>query len=65
MPSLWVWQLFFWLIGVPLVWWLAHGARLGTTSDQGLRRVVLEGLASKAAPGWIADSVTRMTGRGR
>jgi len=64
-PSLWVWQLFFWLIGVPLVWWLANSTRLGITSDQGLCRVVLEGLASKAAPGWIADSVTRMTGRGR
>ena len=67
-PSLWVWQLFFWLIGVPLVWWLAHGARLGTTSDQGLRRVVLEGSTSKAAPKWIAASVARMTartGRGR
>ena len=67
-PSLWVWQVFFWLIGVPLVWWLAYGARLGTTSDQGLRRVVLDDPASKAAPGWIAASVARVTartGRGR
>ena len=67
-PSLWVWQVFFWLIGVPLVWWLTYGARLGTTSDQGLRRVVLDDPASQAAPGWIAASVARVTartGRGR
>ena len=62
-PSLWVWQLFFWLIGVPLVWWLAFGARLGFTTDQGLRRVVLEGPVRTAAPGWIAASLARMTAR--
>ena len=67
-PSLWVWQLFFWLIGVPLVWWLTYGAGLGTTPDHGLRRVRLEGPARTAAPGWIAASVARVTartGRGR
>jgi len=66
--SLWVWQLFFWLIGVPVVWWLTNIARLGMTSDQGLRRVLPEGPASKTAPAWIAASVARVTvrtGRGR
>ena len=62
-PSLWVWQLFFWLIGVPLVWWLAFGARLGAATDQGLRRVVLEDSAGKAAPGWIAASLARVAAR--
>ena len=62
-PSLWVWQLFFWLIGVPLVWWLAFGARLGSTSDQGLRRVVLDESRRKTAPGWIAASLARVTAR--
>lgn len=62
-PSLWVWQLFFWLIGVPLVWWLIYGARLGTTSDQGLRRVVLDDPASKTAPDWIASSLARVSAR--
>lgn len=62
-PSLWVWQLFYWLIGVPLVSWLAYGAQLGTTSDQGLRRVVLDDPARKAAPGWIAAGVARISAR--
>ena len=62
-PSLWVWQVFFWLIGVPLVWWLANGTGLGTTSDQGLRRVVLGDPADTAAPEWIAASVARVTAR--
>ena len=29
-PSLWVWQAFFWIIGVLLVWWLAYRSRLST-----------------------------------
>ena len=67
-PSLWVWQVFFWLLGVPLVWWLAYGAELGTTSDKGLHQIVLDGPVSTAAPGWIAASLSRVTartGRGR
>ncbi len=61
-PSLWVWQVFFWLIGVPLVWWLAYRAQLGTTTDQGLRRIE-SGKPAAAAPGWIATSVARVTAR--
>ncbi|MDR7127504.1 hypothetical protein [Pseudotabrizicola sp. 4114] len=60
-PSLWAWQLFFWLIGVPLVWWLTYGAQLGTTTDQGLRRVALGDATS--APDWIASSVVRVSAR--
>ena len=62
-PSLWVWQVFFWLLGVPLVWWLAHGARLGVTSDHGLRRIALEEPQQKRAPDWIAAGVARVTAR--
>ncbi len=29
-PSLWVWQASFWIIGVMLVWWLAYRSRLST-----------------------------------
>lgn len=62
-PSLWVWQLLFWLIGVPLVWWLAYRARLGVTSETGLRRVDLGGGAqAQEAPRWIASGLARLTG---
>lgn len=62
-PSLWVWQLLFWLIGVPLVWWLAYRSRLGVTSDEGLRRVDLGGGPDPArAPDWIASGLARVIG---
>lgn len=64
LPSLWVWQILFWLIGVPLVWWLANRAQLGVTTDQGLRRVDLGGAADPAnPPDWIAVGLARVTER--
>ena len=66
LPSLWVWQILFWLLGVPLVWWIAHRAKLGTTTADGLRRVDLDGAADPARPpDWIADGLARVTGKGR
>ncbi len=63
LPSLWAWQLFFWLIGVPLVWWLAYRCRLGLTGDEGLRRLAGGADRPLRAPGWIAASLARVTGR--
>ena len=64
LPSLWVWQILFWLIGVPLIWWLANRSKLGVTSDEGLRRVDLGGAADPwRAPDWIATGLARVTGR--
>ena len=64
LPSLWVWQIFFWLIGVPLVWWIAYRAKLGATSVEGLRRVDLGAAPDPArAPDWIATGLARVTGR--
>lgn len=62
-PSLWVWQLFFWLIGVPLVWWLAYRSRLGLTDETGLRRLHPSAAPLRRAPGWIAASLARVTER--
>lgn len=64
LPSLWVWQILFWLIGVPLVWWLAHRSNLGVTTDEGLKHIDLGGAAHPTdAPDWIATGLARMTGR--
>ncbi|VDS07876.1 hypothetical protein PARHAE_01055 [Paracoccus haematequi] len=67
LPSLMIWQLLFWLIGVMLVWWLAGRSGLGVTSDAHLRRISLTdpGLAMRGAraPDWIAAGVARVTGR--
>lgn len=66
-PSLWVWQMLFWLIGVLLVWWIAYRCRLGMTTSEGLRRVdlgaPLSGMARRAAPAWIAKSLARVAER--
>ncbi|MEJ8569909.1 hypothetical protein [Microbaculum marinum] len=67
LPSLWVWQLFFWLIGVALVWWIAYPSRLAVTSTAGLRTLAFDpdpvppGRAG--APGWIAAGLARVTER--
>ncbi len=62
-PSLWVWQIFFWLIGVPLVWWLAYLARLGWTSEEGLRAIALDDEPGPGTPGWIASGLSRLQER--
>ncbi|MDR0807731.1 MAG: hypothetical protein LBE86_01140 [Gemmobacter sp.] len=61
LPSLWVWQLFFWLLGIPLVWWLAYGAGLGLTAEAGLRRERWD-VRAAPVPGWIAAALARVTG---
>lgn len=62
-PSLWVWQILGWLVGVSLVWWIAARAGLGLTRSEGLRRVALdEAGAVRRPPGWIAAGLARVTG---
>ena len=60
-PSLWVWQLLFWLVGVMLVWWLAYRTGLGLTDDQGIRPITLGTPdAPRRAPDWIAAGLARV-----
>lgn len=62
-PSLWVWQLLFWLIGVPLVWWLAYRSRLGFTSEEGLRQLPAQKPERRPTPAWIAAGLARVMER--
>jgi Na+/proline symporter len=66
-PSLWVWQILFWLIGVPLVWWIAYPSRLGLTSDEGLRSIAIkpaeQPIGRRRPPAWIAAGIARVTER--
>jgi Na+/proline symporter len=62
-PSLWVWQLLFWLLGVPLVWWLAYRSRLGFTTEAGLRQMSADPPERRVAPAWIAAGLARVTER--
>ncbi len=67
LSSLWVWQIFFWMIGVPLVWWLAYPTRLGSTTEDGLRTLARSedepSLPGERTPGWIASSLSRLRER--
>jgi hypothetical protein len=62
-PSLWVWQLLFWLLGVVLVWWLAYRLGFGETSAQAVRPVALTEPPPLRAPDWLAAGLARVTGR--
>lgn len=34
LPSLWVWQILFWFLGVFIVWWLAYQARMSRVDEE-------------------------------
>jgi SSS family solute:Na+ symporter len=65
LPSLWVWQILFWLVGTAMVWWLAHRARLGQTATEPLRPIAFPDPARPdgpaRAPDWIAAGLARIT----
>jgi SSS family solute:Na+ symporter len=63
-PSLWVWQILFWLLGVVLVWWIAFRVGFGRTSEEGIRTIELEA-GQRRRPGWLAAGLSRINGRER
>lgn len=62
-PSLWVWQILFWLLGVVLVWWLAYRLRLGRTSAGSVRPIALGQPPALRPPDWLAAGIARVAGR--
>jgi Na+/proline symporter len=66
-PSLWVWQIVFWFVGVLLVWWLAYRGRMSIIEGAVLPRVDLnppaDPLARPRAPQWIALLLARVAER--
>lgn len=66
-PSLWVWQIVFWLVGVLLVWWLAYRGRMSIIDNVALPRVELDPppgpLERRRAPPWIALLLARVAER--
>jgi len=62
-PSLWVWQILFWLLGVVLVWWLAYRLRFGRTSAVALRPIAIGPPQSLRTPDWLAAGIARVAGR--
>ncbi|SEM36007.1 Na+/proline symporter [Roseovarius azorensis] len=60
-PSLWVWQILFWLMGVPLIWLLAFITGYGRTSIAHVKRINFGTPPRKRPPDWIASSLARLT----
>lgn len=66
-PSLFVWQIASWFVGILLVWWLAYQSRLGVIDAVPSRTIQLGTvrgpLTSPAQPAWITRSLSRLTRR--
>jgi solute:Na+ symporter, SSS family len=63
LPSLWVWQILFWLVGVVLVWWLAFRVGLGQTMAFGLKPIRLGPEEILRTPEWLAAGLARVVAR--
>ena len=66
-PSLWVWEISFWVIGVFLVWWLAYQTQLSVITTERLRAGELAEdprlLTSARQPKWLRQLVDRLSNR--
>ncbi len=66
-PSLWVWQICFWVIGVFLTWWLAYRTGLSIVSTENLRSGELSDdprlLGKARQPEWMRLLVDRLSKR--
>ncbi len=66
MPSLWIWQIVFWFLGVFFVWWLAYQARPSILEDPIEVRITLDRDRSSFAertPGFFARILERIAKR--
>ncbi len=67
LPSLLIWQILFWIIGVVLVWWLAYQGRLSVISATPKPVVDLapprNSLFDPTTPPWIARLLGRVVNR--
>jgi len=66
-PSLWVWGILFWVIGVFLVWWLAYKTQLSVVSTERLRLGELAEdprfVTNARQPQWLKRLVQRLSNR--
>jgi Na+/proline symporter len=67
LPSLWVWQVLFWFVGVFLIWWLAYHGRMAVIEPGPARRVSYEtgppSAFQRRAPLWIERTLARVARR--
>jgi Na+/proline symporter len=66
-PSLLIWQVLFWFVGIFIVWWLAYRGRFSVIDDLPRHRIKLvpdtNPLFQPITTPWIARLLNRVTGR--
>lgn len=66
LPSLWVWQILFWLLGAFVTWWLAYKAGLSVLDrpiKPGLRLEPESAPFERSSPQWLDQFVERVARR--
>ena len=61
-PSIWVWQILFWLLGLLMIWWLAFKIGFGGNSSTGLKRFKYLEVEERQTPGWMESALNRVRG---
>ncbi len=61
-PSIWVWQILFWLLGLLMIWWLAFKVGFGRTSSTGLKRFKYLEVEERQTPDWMQSALNRVKG---
>lgn len=70
-PSIWVWQILGWLIGILLLWWVAYGAKSAVGDVGHIHKLKFDNkfnepsrlIQSQDAPSWIKRFLTRFVAR--
>lgn len=60
-PSLWVWQILFWLIGVLQVWLLAYKAGFGRLSTEQIKPIEFGVARPRKDSDWLTTGIRRLT----
>ena len=61
-PSIWVWQILFWLLGLLIIWWLAFKVGFGRNSSTGLKSFKYLEAEQRQTPRWMASALNRVKG---
>jgi len=62
-PSLWIWQMLFWLFGVMLVWWVSYSVGFGSIHEVSGKPMRLGMPRSTRSPDWISSGLSRIVNR--
>ena len=62
-PSLWVWQMLFWLFGVVLIWWVSYSVGYGQTHEVNGKPIRLGMPQAMRSPDWISSGLSRIVNR--